>query len=187
MMKSPARSTVGWCAYLLGALLACGSTKMSHTGAAHDAKPEDCDFQVLTTLPKGEWEEIAIIDVNPGAYGHNLHTDIESFKDEIRPKVCEAGGDVALAAANGSGVWIKATVLKRKAAPPAAPVAAQSVAAPTSAAPANAAGCTYDAQCKGDRICENGVCVSPSTKTEDSGTGASPAAPVTEGATPASP
>jgi hypothetical protein len=29
---------------------------------------------------------------------------------------------------------------------------------------ASSAGCTYDTQCKGDRICESGVCVSPKSE-----------------------
>lgn len=34
-------------------------------------------------------------------------------------------------------------------------------------APSADAGCKYDSQCKGDRVCESGVCVSPSDSEPD--------------------
>jgi hypothetical protein len=81
--------------------------------------------------------------------------------------VCKAGGDGAIAFANGYGMWIKATVIKRTGvaaapAPAAAPVASAPAAAiPAAASGAEHSGCSYDTQCKGDRICEAGRCVSP--------------------------
>ncbi len=43
----------------------------------------------------------------------------------------------------------------------AAPVLTSSQATAAQPAPAAVLGCQYDTQCKGDRICEKGVCVSP--------------------------
>lgn len=43
----------------------------------------------------------------------DVYTDLSSFKESIRPHVCKLGGDAALGLANGYGMWIKATVLRR--------------------------------------------------------------------------
>jgi len=37
--------------------------------------------------------------------------DLAEFKQVIRPRVCEAGGDAAIAITNGGGVYLKATVI----------------------------------------------------------------------------
>lgn len=158
---------------LLVALLACGSTKMSATGEAKATPREpNCEFDILTADPAADYTEIAVIDVQPGGYGHNRFTEISDFKEEIRPHVCEAGGDAAIALANGHGVYIKATVLRRiqtvpsLQAPPPPPVQQAAAPAPASAPPAAAAGgCEYDTQCKGDRICVDGECQSPEAPT----------------------
>lgn len=143
----------------------CGSTKMTTTtGNKYEPREPTCAFKLVTTLPEGKWEEIAIIDVNPGGYGHNVFRELEDFQEEIRPKVCEAGGDIALATANGYGMWIKATVLKKG--EPTAPADAPAPVEPAASAvaqapPAAPIGCGYDTQCKGDRICVEGACVDP--------------------------
>jgi len=175
-------------ALLLAALLACGSTKMTSTGEEYPAKPANCEFKVFTTVPEGHWEEIAVIDVRSGAN----HTDIADFKKEIQPKACEAGGDAVIALANGDGVWIKATVLKAQGAPPAVPATAPPAAAQprTAASTPASAGCQFDTQCKGERICEQGRCVMPpvqppTTAPEAAATPTTPAAPAASATPPA--
>ena len=37
--------------------------------------------------------------------------DLAEFKQVIRPRVCEAGGDTAIAITAGTGVYLKATVI----------------------------------------------------------------------------
>jgi hypothetical protein len=118
--------------------------------------PENCDFRIFTTGPARGYEEVATIDVEPGPYASNMHVRLDKFKEQIRPYVCRAGGDAALAYANGAGAYIKATVLKSVAAPPAAVAAA----APSPVVAADAA-CHADTQCKGARICVKGECVDP--------------------------
>jgi hypothetical protein len=82
-------------------------------------------------------------------------TSLSDFKDHIRENVCQLGGDAAIASANGLDRYIKASVLKRVAGEPTAPVAA-------AAAPATKhGGCEFDTQCKGDRICVDGECEAP--------------------------
>lgn len=139
----------------------CGSTKMTPSGPEQEARDPACEFRVFTTAPAGGYAEIAAIDVQPGGYGHKMFTDIADFKEEIRPSVCQAGGDAVIAYANGYGMYIKATVLKEL------PEAAKPTVASTSGAPAAQApsipqdGCRYDTQCKGERVCVNGECVDP--------------------------
>jgi hypothetical protein len=148
--------TYGWILCL--AFLGCGSTNMTATGEAQSPRAAECDFDILTATPFTGFKEIGTIDVTPGGYGIDVFTDLSAFKDHIRPQVCQLGGDAAIASANGYGMYIKATVLKRAAGAAPASVA-PSVA--SAAAPTGKSGCEYDAQCKGDRICISGKCQSP--------------------------
>ncbi len=147
----------GW---VLCFLVACGSTNMTATGAPQTPREANCSFDILTSTPLLGYEEIGTIDVTPGGYGVNQFTDLSDFKAHITPNVCKLGGDAAIAAANGFGMYIKATVLKRVARPapaaPAAPTAAQA-----SAEAPKKHGCEFDSQCKGDRICVDGHCEAP--------------------------
>jgi hypothetical protein len=144
-------------------LAACGSTTMLTTGAKQPPRPQGCDFQVLTGVPASGYSELGTIDVQPGGWGSNVYTHLDGFKEKIQPYVCEAGGDAALAVANGYGMYIKATILKRTGA--AAPAADPSH--------ADAAGCQFDTQCKGERVCVKGECVDPAKKVAPSSAGVS--------------
>ena len=156
---------------LLAALLACGGpTKMTASREVPPRAP-DCDFEVLTAPPGPGYYEIAVVDV-PAA---KQYDKVGRFKDHIRPHVCEAGGDAAWVLANGAGVYIKATVLKR-----ATPVQAQ----PVAATPAPTEGCKFDAQCKGDRICVAGECRAPAPSAPPATGTPSPAATGTTAPTP---
>ena len=133
------------CGSLLAALLACGSVTMTPSREVPPREP-GCDFEILTAPPAFGYYEVAVIDVQGKG-----NTEIDEFKNEIRPYVCEAGGDAAWALANGAGVYIKATVLLRAKRVPPQPVAA----------PVPSEGCQFDTQCKGDRICVAGECRDP--------------------------
>jgi hypothetical protein len=136
---------------LLGCLfvVGCPPITMTTTGPQQPSRGEHCDFQVLTTPPAGGFVEIGTIDVPPYPI-----TKLDDFKTHIEPFVCQAGGDAAVAYANGDGIYIKASVLKAKAGP---------VEAPQTAA-GQAGGCQFDTQCKADRICVKGECVDPVKK-----------------------
>ncbi len=139
-----------------GLLTACGSTTMTRSGPSYPARADDCEFTLLTTPAEG-YAEIGAIDVEGGAGGSNMYRKLDDFKYEIRPHVCRAGGDAAIAYPNGDGLYIKATILKRVDVAP----ATETAATPAMAMPAVASGCQYDTQCKGDRICTDGKCVAP--------------------------
>lgn len=106
---------------------------------------------MLTAVPAGGFIEIGTVDLEPGPL--NRTTSLSDFKRNIRPYVCKAGGDAAVALANGLGIYIKATILK----------AGYSAATPSEAraSPASGGGCQNDMQCKGDRICVSGQCTFP--------------------------
>jgi hypothetical protein len=96
--------------------------------------------------------EVGTVDVHPGVWDSSYASSLDDFKKQIEPRVCEAGGDAAVALVNGGGGYVKATVLK-------------STGAPASTQPTAAtAGCQFDTQCKGDRVCVKGECVEPAKK-----------------------
>jgi len=167
-------------------VLACGSTEMTATGEPQAPRAANCSFDILTSTPASGYKEIGTIDVSPGGYGIDVFTDLSDFKEHISPNVCKLGGDAAIAYANGYGMYIKATVLKRAAvAAPAeaAPAAAAPAAAVASAEPAKRHGCEFDSQCKGDRICVEGRCQAPAANTAAE----SSAAPVAAGSNASAP
>jgi hypothetical protein len=131
-----------------------GETTLTTTGPKVPSRGEHCDFQVLTADPSAGFVELGTVDVEPGNWGRNIYTNLAEFKEHIAPYVCAAGGDAAVALANGYGMYIKATILKTTGAPPAASVPAGSA----------AGGCQFDTQCKGDRVCVKGECVDPAKK-----------------------
>jgi len=138
------------------ALAGCGSTSLTRTGPRLAARPATCDFQMLTAAPTGGFVEVGTVDVEFGAYGSHQFRKLSDFKEEIAPSVCKAGGDAAIATVNGYGMYIKATILKSSGLPTSAPTLTQ--------ANASTGGCSFDAQCKGDRICTRGACVDPAMK-----------------------
>jgi hypothetical protein len=184
------RGGLGRAAFWPGCLLiwGCGSTNLTPVGAPQRPRAETCDFQIFTTAPAEGYIEVATVDVQFGAYASNTFTDLTSFKSKIRPYVCRGGGDAAIAVANGYGMYIKATVLKAVASPATATGAtarAAATVAPAPAAPSTApapapaeAGCRYDTQCKGNRICVKGDCVDAPV-TGPAAESTTPAAPAT--------
>ena len=83
--------------------------KFTPTGAPPPTHPPNCEFQILTAPPPS-FVEIGTVDVEANAYTMPT-SDLAEFKQVIRPRVCEAGGDAAIAIVNGSGAYLKATVI----------------------------------------------------------------------------
>jgi len=156
-LNKVSKATVGL--ILAGSFLGCGATDVTANGPRQAPNEANCDFEIMTSSPLIGYKEIGTIDVTPGGYGDHVFQNLSDFKDHIRPNVCELGGDAALAFANGNGWYIKASVLKRVAAKPAA---SEPAPAPVAvAAKRESHGCEFDSQCKGDRICVEGKCQSP--------------------------
>jgi len=169
--------TYGWVLCLV--FLGCGSTDVTATGPKAPPRPLTCDFEILTSLPMSGYQEIGTVDVTPGGYGVNQFTSLGDFKDHIRENVCQLGGDAAFASANGFGMYIKASVLKHVDAPAPAP-------GPVAAAeaPRKPAGCEFDTQCKGDRVCIDGKCMTPEPKAAAPAEASPVTAPVVSSAAP---
>lgn len=94
---------------------------------------------------------------------------------ELRKAACAQGGDTVYDFDEGKqGEYhiIIATIAVRDSAGSAEPEPAP--AAPTETAHA---GCQYDSQCKGDRICDSGVCVAPAAKPHQPGSAETDGAP----------
>lgn len=124
---------------------------LTRSGTTLSSRAPNCDFQIFTATPSASFEELGTIDVEPGWSGINTYTKLTDFKERIAPEVCRAGGNAAVAMANGFGMYIKAVVLNvSQGAGGSAPPPASST-----------EGCRYDTQCKGDRICVAGACAEP--------------------------
>lgn len=137
------------------ALTACGYTKMTLTGSRGIPRPMDCDFEVFTASRASGFRELGTIDVETDWRARNDLRQLAYFKTQIQPYVCDAGGDAVFAHANGEGLYMKATIVKRVEPPRDEPQAER----------ADLAGCRYDTQCKGDRICVQGTCTAPPAPT----------------------
>jgi len=165
--------------------LGCGSTSMTATGEPQTAREANCSFDILTATPLLGYREVGTIDVSPGGYGVNVFRDLGDFKEHIAPNVCKLGGDAAIASANGYGMYIKATVLKRIEA--SAPAPSAPVTGPAMTEAPKKHGCEFDTQCKGDRICIDGHCEAPAAAATPSAAPESVAAAPTPGTVPATP
>lgn len=130
------------------ALAACGTTQVTATGPSAPSQGGPCDFRLLTALPSGGYVEMGVVETQLGDYGSNAFSTLADFKKEIAPQVCRAGGDMAVAHANGAGIYVRATILKASGA--------------ASSTPPPAAGCQLDTQCRGQRVCVKGECTDPS-------------------------
>jgi len=136
---------------VLLALAGCGgSISVSRSGPRQAARPEDCPYRMYTVPPSKGFTEIGVVDVSRGS--GEAASEITEFKRQIRPFVCAAGGDAAIAFANNQGLYLRATILKRD---------PSSEALAVNAAVTGDLDCHYDTQCKGDRLCEGGRCVNP--------------------------
>jgi hypothetical protein len=114
-----------------------------------------CDFAVLTERPQAPFVELGAIDAKL-EFGHRGVQTAAEFKAEVSQLVCSAGGDAVLASQGASGFYLKAAVIKFTDASAATrPVAGVD--------PRPSGGCQFDTQCKGDRVCVHGECVSPTT------------------------
>jgi|HubBroStandDraft_6_1064221.scaffolds.fasta_scaffold754896_2 hypothetical protein len=143
-MRKTSFVTLGWIV-----LSACDATRLTTTGPGASPPGGPCDFEILTAIPSGGYVERGVVNAHLGDYGSNAFSTLADFKKAIAPYVCRAGGDMAVAQANGDGIYISATILKATAAP---------------STPPPPAGCEFDTQCKGERVCVKGACVGPSNR-----------------------
>src|SRR5437870_3670278 len=72
-------------------MVGCGGTSVTRTGAVQPERPAGCEFDMFTTVP-AVYVEIATVD-HTASTAFDVYRDLAAFKEAVRPKVCEAGGD----------------------------------------------------------------------------------------------
>lgn len=98
---------------LIASLLvtACSSTTYTKTGSFTPVTlSENCDFEVYTTRPNKEFEEVGIVEFSAGdAF---LPSNVGKVKSMSQEYVCSSGGNALLVwEANGMGNFTKATII----------------------------------------------------------------------------
>lgn len=81
------------------------------TSAEYQSKSLDCDFDIFTSLPQKNYDEIGVININKY---YLAIADISTFKLKVKDEVCKNGGDAVVVTINGSGHYVQGTVLKYK-------------------------------------------------------------------------
>ena len=97
-------------------LQGCASASFTKTGTANSTSfnfPESfsCDWNIYTIPPTKKYEEIGLIEFNPGMFDYVK--SVSTVKKLAESKVCSNGGNgLLLWEANGFGMYKKATVIK---------------------------------------------------------------------------
>ncbi len=107
-------------ATVLASMLAACSAEKQYTPTstkAVAAKPANCQFDILTLRPARAVEELGIIDFTGGTrgtlgYRRGVARSAGELKEMIGPDVCRAGGDAVITEVNGSGEYVRATVVR---------------------------------------------------------------------------
>lgn len=101
----------------------CSQGKYNYVRTTHvvaEAKPDTCQPELFTTRPERSYVELGVLEPK-GFYTGST----SRFIANVRPYVCAAGGDAVLAVVNGTGLYIRGTVIRfNEAAPAPAPAAA---------------------------------------------------------------
>jgi len=94
---------------LLLALASCAKTDyiFTKTGEAGPAKPPNCDFVIATTKVDHPYQEIGILDSQQAP-----PQDAAAFKAKVQPQVCAVGGDAVVTEVNGTGYYVRGTILR---------------------------------------------------------------------------
>jgi len=99
--------------WLPGLLLfvGCVPTSFTYTPATQRgevARPENCAFEVATTPPAKDSEEVGQLDF----YNGTEPKTVDDCKTAVAKQVCQVGGDVVIAIANDKGQYTKGTVVR---------------------------------------------------------------------------
>ncbi len=100
-------------------LAACNARMYSFSPASAEAlspKAAACDFNVVSSAPTAEVQEIGTLDVITPSW---VSGDNASFKEAVREEVCKAGGDIVVTEVNGRGNIVRGVVFRKGAAAPA--------------------------------------------------------------------
>lgn len=96
-------------ALVLALLVGCTPTTFAFSPTINGtkAKQENCPFEVLTSPPTRDFEEIGTLDFYNGPEPKTL----AAFKSAVSNQVCAVGGDAVVATVDAKGVFSKGTVI----------------------------------------------------------------------------
>ena len=86
-------------------------TFSASTSAVLTPKEGRCEFAVTTTAPGEAYEEIGALD---WMQGHGAATTLAEFKEVVRDQVCKVGASTVVVQVNGSGAYIRGTVIRAR-------------------------------------------------------------------------
>ena len=89
----------------------CGSASFQYvptTGEQTQPKAVGCDFAILSTPPTREYIELGVLQPN----SQFRTKDVQVFRQQVDADVCRAGGDAVLAEINGTGQYVRGTVIR---------------------------------------------------------------------------
>ncbi len=80
-------------------------------------KPDNCDFEVLTTRPQLPFDEVGVIDFAGGTqydsgFREGVPDRASAFKAKSAVTVCRSGGDAVVAEVDNLGQYIRGTVIR---------------------------------------------------------------------------
>ena len=78
------------------------------TNAPIKAKPNGCEFKVVTSTPAEGYEEIGTLQ----HYNGTPPKDTEKFRKAVAEQVCQVGGDAVIATANAKGELTTGSIVK---------------------------------------------------------------------------
>lgn len=80
-------------------------------GTARPPQPAPCRVTVFRQRPARDYEVIGVIDIEAFSV-RSIPRNEGSFRTEVAPKVCRAGGDAVIPGINGDGRYIQGTVVR---------------------------------------------------------------------------
>ena len=93
-------------------VLGCGSVKYGHVAAKTYAPlPETCSFQIHLEKPESGYEILGDVTFTCGMYGCKHTPDLDTYRSQVGPKVCAAGGD-GIIVARDLGQYTGGTVIR---------------------------------------------------------------------------
>ena len=111
-MRACCAKTLLWLSVALS-LAGCARTaNYVRTGKAFQARPDDCDFVVYTSMPPGRHTEIGIVTFSVmGGGPEGRARSVAEAKERATQHVCKEGGNAVILQSDGAGAFVRATVI----------------------------------------------------------------------------
>jgi len=95
---------------LLIVLASCTPTTYTYSPSTQrpfSSRPDDCSFEVVTSAPSNNFEEVGTLQHYNGAEPKT----VQEFKKAVAKQVCGLGGDAVIAIADDKGLYTKGTII----------------------------------------------------------------------------